>query len=273
MPEGRQTLSLSHLGHYKFLIDFGTEPALRSDEPPPVGEGEGPSPEQILAAGVANCLCASLYFALTKYRQTADGLKADVAVSTARNERGRLRIERIAVAITLPENGFNEEQLNRALAQFEDFCTVSESVKRGIPVEVNISDARGVSLPHPVERRQPATARPSASSPEELVRLFAERANAGDVEALVDLYEPGATLAAGERQSHGEAGIHEFYKSLLERKKEFSGAEVVQKLAGDDLAVTVARAPNGGLSLEVARRQEDGSWRWVIDQLKLKLPD
>lgn len=273
MPEGRQTLSLSHLGHYKFQIDFGMSPPLRTDEPQPIGEGEGPSPEQLLAAGVANCLCASLYFALTKHRQTAEGLKADVVVSTARNERGRLRIERIAVAITLPDNGFTQEQLDRALAQFEDFCTVSESVKRGIEVDVNISDAHGAALPHPVERRRSATARSPASSPEELVRLFAERANQGDVEGLVDLYEPGATLAAGERQSHGEAGIHEFYKSLLERKKEFSGAEVVQKLAGDDLAVTVARAPNGGLSLEVARRQEDGSWRWVIDQLKLTLPE
>jgi uncharacterized OsmC-like protein/ketosteroid isomerase-like protein len=273
MPEGRQSLSLSHLGHYKFLIDFGTGPALRSDEPKPIGEGEGPSPEQLLAAGVANCLCASLYFALTKYRQTADGLKADVTVSTARNERGRLRIERINVAIALADGNFSDDLLNRALGQFEDFCTVSESVKRGVPVEVSISDGSGNVLTHRPESKTAAAPRPPASSPEELVRLFAERANAGDVEGLVDLYEPGATLAAGERQSHGEAGIHEFYKSLLERKKEFSGAEVVQKLAGDDLAVTVARAPNGGLSLEVARRQADGSWRWVIDQLKLKLPD
>jgi uncharacterized OsmC-like protein/ketosteroid isomerase-like protein len=271
MPEGRQTLSLSHLGHYKFLIDFGTEPALRSDEPKPIGEGHGPSPEQLLAAGVANCLCASLYFALTKYRQTADGLKADVTVSTSRNERGRLRIERIKVAIALADGSFSEELLNRALGQFEDFCTVSESVKRGIPVEVSISDPAGKLVSHRTGGKQPP-APPSASSPEELVRLFAERANAGDVDGLVALYEPGATLAAGERQSHGEAGIHDFYKSLLERKKEFSGADVVQKIESGDLAVTVAQAPNGALSLEVARRQADGSWRWVIDQLKLKVP-
>lgn len=273
MPEGRQTLALSHLGHYKFQIDFGMSPPLRSDEPQPIGEGEGPSPEQLLAAGVANCLCASLYFALTKHRQTADGLKADVLVSTARNERGRLRIERIAVTIVLANGGFNEELLNRALAQFEDFCTVSESVKRGIPVEVSISDAAGNPLSGSPEPKEPAAARPSASSPEELVRLFAERANQGDLDGLVDLYEPGATLAAGERRSHGEAGIHDFYKSLLERRKEFSGAEVVQKIESGDLAVTVAKAPNGALSLEVARRQADGSWRWVIDQLKLKLPE
>jgi uncharacterized OsmC-like protein/ketosteroid isomerase-like protein len=268
VPEDIQTVTLSHVGNYQFLIDFGMIAPLQSDEPHPIGQGQGPSPEQLLAASIANCLCASLFFALTKYRQPADGLKADVAISTLRNERGRLRIRAVNVDIVLPMESQKEEQISRALSQFEDFCTVSESVKRGIPVNVSISDGAGTLLSVPVE----TFARAPAASPEDLVRLFADRANAGDVEGLVDLYEPQATLAAGERLSHGRADIQQFYASLLERKKEFSGADVVQKLEGDDLAVTIAQAPGGGLSLEVARRQPDGTWRWVIDQLKLKLP-
>jgi hypothetical protein len=36
--------------------------------------------------------------------------------------------------------------LDRALAQFEDFCTVSESVQAGIPVTVSIADGAGTEL-------------------------------------------------------------------------------------------------------------------------------
>ncbi len=273
MADNLQTVTLSHLGDYRFLIDFGAAPTLQTDEPHPIGQGQGPSPEQLLASSVANCLCASLFFALTKHRQTANGLKADVAIATRRNERGRLRIERMDVAIALPAGTYDEDSLNRALGQFEDFCTVSESVQAGVPVAVTISDNDGRLLSHGGRQGDAQeVARSAAASPEDLVRMFAERANAGDVGGLVDLYEPGATLAAGERQSPGHARIHDFYSALLERRKEFSGADVVQKIESGDLALTLAQAPNGALSIEVARRQKDGSWRWVIDQLKLKAP-
>jgi hypothetical protein len=36
--------------------------------------------------------------------------------------------------------------MQRALAQFEDFCTVTESVKRGIPVAVTVVDSAGTVL-------------------------------------------------------------------------------------------------------------------------------
>jgi uncharacterized OsmC-like protein len=113
VPEDIQTVTLSHVGNYQFLIDFGMIAPLQSDEPHPIGQGQGPSPEQLLAASIANCLCASLFFALTKYRQPADGLKADVAISTLRNERGRLRIRAVNVDIVLPMESQKEEQISR----------------------------------------------------------------------------------------------------------------------------------------------------------------
>ena len=33
-----------------------------------------------------------------------------------------------------------------------------------------------------------------------------------------------------------------------------------------EIALTSTRLPGGGATVEVARRQTDGSWRWVIDQ-------
>lgn len=110
------------------------------------------------------------------------------------------------------------------------------------------------------------------SHPEDLVRLFGERANAGDLEGLVDLYEPEAVLAVGAPVATGHAEIRKFYADLLARKSSFPPVEPMPALYNGDLAMTVTPLPKGRCSVEVARRQADGGWRWVIDQLKVELP-
>jgi ketosteroid isomerase-like protein len=61
-----------------------------------------------------------------------------------------------------------------------------------------------------------AVDRTPAREPEELGRLFLERARAGDVEGVVALYEPGAVLAmpAGEL-IRGTTALRDFYAALL----------------------------------------------------------
>jgi hypothetical protein len=41
------------------------------------------------------------------------------------------------------------QHLDRVLAQFEDFCVVTESVRQGITVDVNVYDANG-QIVHPL---------------------------------------------------------------------------------------------------------------------------
>ncbi|MCJ2082576.1 YybH family protein [Methylobacterium sp. J-090] len=109
-----------------------------------------------------------------------------------------------------------------------------------------------------------------ADAPEDLARLFNARANAGDVAGLVALYEPDAVVAAGAVVATGHAEIETFYTDLLARKSEFPAVETLPALRNGDLAMTFARLPNGNISVETARRQADGGWLWVIDQLKIK---
>ena len=116
------------------------------DEAPPAGEGAGPCPEQLLVAAVSNCLCASLVFALGKFRQDAQGVRADAHCQIVRNAAGRLRIGGIEVAIALGQPAENLPRLDRVLEQFERFCTVSQSVESGIPVSVSVADATGRRL-------------------------------------------------------------------------------------------------------------------------------
>ena len=109
-----------------------------------------------------------------------------------------------------------------------------------------------------------------ARDPQDLARLFIARANDGDLEGLVALYEHDAVLAAGEIVATGHAEIRKFYANLLERRKSFPAPEQLPALRNDATAMTFARLPNGTISAEVARRQESGEWLWAIDQLKIK---
>ena len=104
-----------------------------------------------------------------------------------------------------------------------------------------------------------------ARRPEDLDRLFLERANAGDVNGVVELYEPQAVLAFPPGQlAIGAAAIRQVYASLLPPRPRFSG-EICPAIRNGDLAVTsTVRA--GNATVEVARRQPDGTWLWLIDQ-------
>ncbi|PIV75869.1 MAG: peroxiredoxin [Rhodocyclales bacterium CG17_big_fil_post_rev_8_21_14_2_50_68_7] len=140
-------ITLTHQGGYRFLIDFAPAAAsLLADEAAPLGEGVGPTPGQLLAAAVANCLGASLLFALKKFKQDPSGLRAAATIRTGRNAENRLRVEEIRVDIALGRPGGEIEHLARILDQFENFCTVSQSVRAGIPIAVTVTDVGGITL-------------------------------------------------------------------------------------------------------------------------------
>lgn len=141
------TIRIKQIENYVFTVDFGASlPGLTVDEAEPIGGGHGPCPEQLIAAGVANCLCASLVFALGKFRQDGRGVEAEATYRVERNGEGRLRIFGIDVQIRLGAESADLPRIDRVLAQFERFCTVSESVQQGIPVGVTVRDGRGTLL-------------------------------------------------------------------------------------------------------------------------------
>lgn len=108
--------------------------------------------------------------------------------------------------------------------------------------------------------------RAGAERPEDLARLFVERANAGDVEGMVALYEPGAVLAFPPGGiSAGSQAIREAYQRFIEGRPVLPPGQPGPTLRNGDLALTSTRLPSGGVTTEVARRQPDGTWRWVID--------
>jgi ketosteroid isomerase-like protein len=100
-----------------------------------------------------------------------------------------------------------------------------------------------------------------------LARFFVTRANAGDVEGLVALYEPDAVLAGPDDQLViGTEAIRRFYARLLAEQPTFVAGKQRPALRQGDLALTSSRLVNGTVTAEIARRQPDGSWLWIIDQ-------
>lgn len=141
------SVTVTQKQNYQFLVDFGAGmPSLMADEPSPLGEGEGPAPTHMLLAAVANCLSASLLFSLQKFKQDPGGIKTTASCTVDRNENNRLRVQQIDVTIELAKEGTDLAHLDRALAQFQDFCTVSQSVQAGIPMVVTVTDSKGQRL-------------------------------------------------------------------------------------------------------------------------------
>src|SRR5512141_2102231 len=84
------SVTLEQESAYRFAMQFGRGiPVMYADEDPPLGQGAGPTPMQLLAAAVANCLSASLYFALTKFHESPEPITASARAEVARNEKNR----------------------------------------------------------------------------------------------------------------------------------------------------------------------------------------
>lgn len=112
--------------------------------------------------------------------------------------------------------------------------------------------------------------RKRAEQPQDLSRFVVERLNAGDVEGLVALYEPDAVLALPDGTvATGSAEIRRAYEHLVADRPTFEPGQQQPTLRSGDLALTSVRLADGGVTVEVARLQADGTWLWVIDQPRL----
>lgn len=116
--------------------------------------------------------------------------------------------------------------------------------------------------------------RAKAHEPEDLARLFVERAKAGDAEGLAELYEPDAVLAYPPgRRTVGRDAIRalleQFVKSPAVQSMEVEPA--LPTVSNGELAITSTVPKDGtGGRVQVARRQPDGTWLRVLDRPEIE---
>ena len=99
----------------------------------------GPNPTKLLGMAILGCLSASFIFCIKKRNLTLNNLKAEGTVIISRNNKGFLRVKKIDVKINSKIN--NPKTLKRAKLckkMFENYCTITQSVRNGINVNVDI---------------------------------------------------------------------------------------------------------------------------------------
>ena len=117
----------------------------------------------------------------------------------------------------------------------------------------------------------------STATPEQVLESIVTGINSGELDSLMPLYESAAAFVPQPGVlAHGAPGVSEALTGFISMNGELD-LEVTRVLEVDDLALVVGvwsfegTGPDGepvhleARNADVLRRQEDGTWRFVID--------
>jgi len=115
---------------------------LSIEAPPELGgKGTAPNPDRLLAAAVGGCLTLSLLMNLQGFRLNPKELNTKVKANIGPGDKGLPRFKSIDVEINpVFEGAIKKESLKKVIDTFQDFCTVTQSVRKGVPVNVTVKE-------------------------------------------------------------------------------------------------------------------------------------
>jgi ketosteroid isomerase-like protein len=110
--------------------------------------------------------------------------------------------------------------------------------------------------------------------PEDLSRLFVERANARDAAGIAALYDHHAVMAYPPGETTvGRAAIQALWEKILASGPHFEQEPPLPTLISGDIALTSTAPRDGaGARAQVCRRQADGTWLRLLDQPEFVSP-
>ena len=140
--ERRFTVSLKHESGFRFVSQAGEDGVPHgkpyvSDEPDPVGEASGPATPALLGSAIGHCLSASLLEALRSAGADVSSFETDVTAVVKPNEDGLPRIDHVDVLLR-PSVREADAGADVCAGIFENYCTVSSSLKKGIDIRVHV---------------------------------------------------------------------------------------------------------------------------------------
>ncbi|NVM45159.1 MAG: OsmC family protein [Candidatus Lokiarchaeota archaeon] len=100
----------------------------------------GPNPSRMLGLALLGCLSASFIFCLKKKNLNLDNLSAEAELTIARNEKGFWRVMKVDVDINIKiSDPATRKRADQCKKMFEQYCIVTQAVREGIDVEVNLN--------------------------------------------------------------------------------------------------------------------------------------
>lgn len=124
---------ISWAGNGKLSVEFEGLPKLMVEE----AKGGGFSATHFLLTAVAGCLSGSLLYCLSKAKTEPKAFSAKAKLFLHRVE-GRLRVKGIDVTLSPVFDGEVPKRAERCFTIFRDYCTVTESIIKGINVNVEV---------------------------------------------------------------------------------------------------------------------------------------
>jgi ketosteroid isomerase-like protein len=110
----------------------------------------------------------------------------------------------------------------------------------------------------------------SPKTPEEICCLFSQYMAEGNLESLLALYDPEAVILNRAREmKKGHQGLREQLAPNAAARTRFE-FRIKQEIQAGDIALLhtewtkLSPERTSVYAIEVARRQHDGSWRWLI---------
>ena len=109
----------------------------------------------------------------------------------------------------------------------------------------------------------------AAKEPKELSQLFERAIRSGDAAAAVDLFEAEAALTTQQGEvCHGTEAIRKLLEAYAAMKPRLKIQNLKTLVAGDIALMYNAPTHEGlgveGRAVEIARRQADGTWLYVM---------
>lgn len=140
--ERRFDISMKHFDGFRFITQASEDGLphglpFPSDEPDPVGRNSGPATPALLATAVAHCLSASLLETSKKARLKIVGIETEATAVVMPNREGNPRIKRVEVKL-FPVLTEDNPRRQRCEDVFQNYCTVSTSLKAAIDINVSV---------------------------------------------------------------------------------------------------------------------------------------
>ncbi|MHA2060143.1 MAG: OsmC family protein [Candidatus Ranarchaeia archaeon] len=134
------TTILEQVSDYEFRVKFDLDEVedIIMDEPKPLGGSKGTTASRALAAAVSHCMSASFIFCMRKREVPLTSLKTVAKSYMRRNEKGRWRIHHIDITVHPKYEDPTHHRIARCVEIFEDYCIVTQSVRKGIPINIKV---------------------------------------------------------------------------------------------------------------------------------------